>query len=72
MVRLQSCTKMHKPLYIAYILNPLSGPSLGGAMPNAVLFLYKTCSVLYNVLDQPRTDNSRAGSNIGSNWSHWL
>ena len=52
MVRLQSCTKKHKPLYIVYTIYPLAGSALGGVMPNAVLFsfffffFYKTCSVL--------------------------
>ena len=37
------------------------GTALGGAGPNAVLCT--TCSVLLCILEQPRADNSSAGSN---------
>jgi hypothetical protein len=40
MVRLQSYTKMHKPLYIVYTIYPMSWSALGGVMPNAVLFFF--------------------------------
>lgn len=40
MVRLQSCTKKHKPLCIVYTIYPLAGSALGGVMPNAVLFFF--------------------------------